>query len=333
MHKRGYIFPKLDIIFLKGVTYLEKNGILSVVVPVYNEADGLAENLRKIAQTLEKSGIAFELVVVDDGSSDGTWEALQMVEIPQLAAVRLSRNFGKEAAVFAGLESACGAAVAVMDGDLQHPPQLLIDMYRLWQQGYEMVEAVKADRGRESRISRLLAKGFYKILHLLSGLNLQNSSDFRLLDRKVVDALSRMPERQTFFRGMSAWVGYRRTQVFFDVPPRQAGNSKWPRGKLYRYALSAITAYSSIPMQIVTVAGLLFLVFGIILAVQTLYTKFSGRALDGFTTVILLIIITGSIIMLGLGVIGNYIAKIYEEIKGRPRYLIAEQTTKKERTD
>ena len=332
MHKRGYILPKMDIICLKGVTYLEKNGILSVVIPVYNEADGLVENLQKISQILDDGSIAHALIVVDDGSTDGTWEVLHTAALPQLTAVRLSRNFGKEAAVFAGLEAADGAAVAVMDADLQHPPQLLADMYRLWQQGYEVVEAVKADRGREGWFSRLLAGGFYSVLRLLSGLDLQNSSDFRLLDRKVVDALSAMPERQTFFRGMSAWVGYRRTQVFFDVPPRQTGRSKWSRGKLYRYALSAITAYSSIPMQIVTVAGLFFLAFGIILAAQTLYTKFSGNALDGFTTVILLIIITGSIIMLGLGIIGNYIAKIYEEIKGRPRYLVAEQT-KKERTD
>lgn len=311
---------------------MEINGLLSVVIPVYNEADGLAENLHTVSAVLQHAGIAFELVVVDDGSSDGTWEVLENLQIPQLSAVRLSRNFGKEAAVFAGLEAAGGAAVAVMDGDMQHPPQLLVDMYRLWQQGYELVEAVKVDRGKEGWFSHLLAAGFYKILYLLSGLNLQSSSDFRLLDRKVVDALSRMPERQTFFRGMSTWVGYRRTQVFFDVPPRQQGKSKWSRGKLYRYALSAITAYSSIPMQIVTVAGLLFLLFGVVLSIQTLYTKFSGHALDGFTTVILLIIISGSIIMLGLGIIGNYIAKIYEEIKGRPRYLIAERT-KKERTD
>lgn len=311
---------------------MDGNGILSVVVPVYNEAVCVADGLQTAAQTLDAAGIAYQLVVVDDGSSDGTWAAVQAAGIPHLTAIRLSRNFGKEAAIFAGLEAASGAAVAVMDGDLQHPPALLVEMYGLWQQGYEVVEAVKSDRGRETWLSRVLANGFYKVLHLLSGLNLQNASDFRLLDRRVVDALCHMPERQTFFRGMSDWVGYRRTQVFFDVLPRQVGRSKWSRGKLCRYALSAITAYSSLPMQVVTVAGVFFLLFGVILAIQTLYTKLSGRALDGFTTVILLIIITGSIIMLGLGVIGNYIAKIYEEIKGRPRYLIAEQT-KTERTD
>lgn len=310
-----------------------KDGTLCVVIPAYNEEAGLEINLQTVAAALDEAGIPYELLVVDDGSTDRTWEILkrQAAQSERISALRLSRNFGKEAAIFAGLDAASGEAVAVMDCDLQHPPALLVDMYRLWQQGYEMVEAVKADRGRESWLSKMLANAFYKILRLLSGLDLKNSSDFRLMDRKVVNALRRMPERQTFFRGMSTWVGYKRTQIFFDVPPRQAGNSKWQRGRLYRFALSAISAYSSLPMQVVTVAGLLFLLFGVVLAIQTLYTKFSGQALDGFTTVILLMIITGSIIMLGLGVIGNYIAKIYEEIKGRPRYLITEQT-KKEHT-
>lgn len=312
-----------------------KRETLCVVIPVYNEEAGLELNLQAIASALEGAGIPYGLLVVDDGSTDRTWEILkrQAARSERISAIRFSRNFGKEAAIFAGLDAAQGEAVAVMDCDLQHPPALLVDMYRLWQQqGYEVVEAAKADRGSESRLSKIFANAFYKIMRLLSGLDLKNSSDFRLMDRKVVEALRLMPERQTFFRGMSSWVGYRRTQILFDVAPRQEGDSKWSHKKLYRYALSAISAYSSIPMQVITVAGVFFLLFGVVLAIQTLYTKFSGRALDGFTTVILLIIITGSIIMLGLGVVGNYIAKIYEEIKGRPRYLIAEQI-KKERTE
>lgn len=299
---------------------------LSIVIPVFNEETIIQSSVRRIGDALDAENIPYRLVLVDDGSRDGTWDKLSALAEAHsnITALSFSRNFGKEGAIFAGLDAADGDCVAVMDCDMQHPIEVLIDMYRLWErEGYEIVEAVKSDRGKESFLSRLLANSFYGILRGLSGINLKNASDFRLMDRKVVDELCAMPERQTFFRGMSTWVGYRRTSVLFDVPPREGGSTKWSRWRLYKLAISAITSYSSMPLHIVTVAGVVFLLFGIVLAVQTLYTKFAGLAMDGFTTVILLIIITGSIIMLGLGVIGMYIAKIYEEIKQRPRYIIS----------
>ncbi len=309
---------------------------LSVVIPAYNEAEIIRHSVDVIASTLHHAGIPFELVLVDDGSRDGTWDILRALaaERADVRALRFSRNFGKEGAIFAGLDAATGDCVAVMDCDLQHPPAVLVEMYRLWERcGMEVVEAVKASRGKESVLSRFFANAFYGILHWLSGINLKNTSDFRLMDRKVVDVIRAMPERNTFFRGMSTWVGYQRGTVLFDVPPREGGKTKWSRWGLCKLAVSAITSYSSAPLHIVFVSGLLFLLFGVILGVHTLYMKLSGQALSGFTTVILLILLTGSILMLGMGVIGSYVSKIYEEIKGRPRYIVSEQAGGKEERD
>lgn len=308
--------------------------LLSVVIPAYNEEAIIERSIGRIRQVLAEANIPHELILVDDGSTDATWDKLcRLAEQNEaVTALRFSRNFGKEGAVFAGLEASAGACTAVMDCDLQHPPELLVEMYRLWERcGYELVEAVKSSRGKESPLSRLFANGFYGVLKWLSGIDMKNTSDFKLMDKKVVDTLMSMPERQTFFRGMATWVGYKRTSVLFDVPPREGGSTKWSKRALYRLATSAITSYSSLPLHFVTMSGVVFLLFGIVLAVQTLIMKFTGRATDGFTTVILLLIIVGSIIMLGLGIIGSYLAKIYEEVKGRPRYIVADKKRKDKR--
>lgn len=303
---------------------------LFVVIPVYNEKEIICESVGQICDTLQSEKIDFHLVLVDDGSKDGTWDKISSIASARtdITAIRLSRNFGKEAAIFAGLGACKGACAAVMDCDMQHPVDVLVQMYRLWEKcGYDIVEATKSSRGKESFFSRACANAFYATLRLLSGIDLKNSSDFRLMDKKVVDVLKAMPERQTFFRGLSTWVGYKRTSIFFDVPPRKAGSTKWSKWKLYKFAFSSIISFSSAPLQIVTVIGIVFLFFSIILAIQTMYMKFSGIATSGFTTVILLLIIIGSILMLGLGIEGIYIAKIYEEVKQRPRYIISEKTS------
>ncbi len=300
---------------------------LYVVIPIYNEEAIIDSSIQRIVSVLNEADIPFHLVLVDDGSKDGTWEQLSKIASirEDTTALRLSRNFGKESAIFAGLGACEGACAAVMDCDMQHPAEILVEMYRLWEKcGYYIVEAVKSSRGKESFLSRVYANLFYYILRLLSGIDLKNSSDFRLMDQKVVDVVRLMPERQTFFRGMSSWVGYKRTRVLFDVVSREAGTTKWSKLKLCKFAFSSITSFSSIPLQLVTLIGIIFLIFGLGLAVQTLYMKFSGIATTGFTTVILLLLIVGSVLMLGLGIIGMYIAKIYEEVKQRPRYIVCE---------
>jgi dolichol-phosphate mannosyltransferase len=237
--------------------------------------------------------------------------------------IQFSRNFGKESAMLAGLAHAEGDCCVVMDCDLQHPPETLVQMYRLWEEGYEVVEGVKHTRGKESVLHRASAGMFYRLISHAVHIDMSRASDFKLLDRKAVDALLSMPERNIFFRALSSWVGFRSTTVEFDVQERTEGESKWSTWSLVKYAIKNIVSFSTVPMQCVTVAGILVFVFAVILGIQSLVRYFSGSAMEGFTTVILLILIIGSIIMISLGVIGYYIAKIYEEVKGRPRYLIS----------
>ncbi len=304
---------------------------LSVVVPVYGEAAGLQSFVAELATVLDGLEDPYELVIVDDGSADGTWSVLAELasSYPRLNALRLSRNFGKEAALSAGLNAARGEAVVVMDGDLQHPPALIPEMVRLWSEAdIDVVEAVKERRGSESVWSRWRAGLFYGLLDRLSGYDLRGASDFKLMDRRVVEAWQSMGERALFFRGMIAWLGFRHAQVRFTVPARHSGRSKWKLVTLVRLATNAVTSFSSFPLQFVTVAGLVFLGFSVVLGAQTLYEKFVGHAVDGFTTVILLLLIVGSLLMLSLGIIGSYIARIYEEVKGRPRYVVADMLGK-----
>lgn len=302
--------------------------LISVVIPVYNEGRHIAETIRTIRSVLVRNHIDSQLVLIDDGSRDDTWQALQRLteELPGIKALRLSRNFGKEAALCAGLDAADGDACVVMDADLQHPPALIPEMVRLWREAnYDVIEGIKSSRGKEGLLYKLGARVFYHSFRRLSGLDLRKASDFKLMDRKVVDAWKQLPERDTFFRGMSAWVGFRRYQLPFAVERRVTGCSKWSPIKLGKLFFSAITAYSSLPLHIITVLGGLLLVGSLILAAQTLYMKLAGIAYTGFTTVILLQLIIGSSLMLSLGIIGTYLARIYDEVKSRPRYLVSNE--------
>jgi glycosyltransferase involved in cell wall biosynthesis len=305
--------------------------VLSVIIPVYREGEYLSVVLATIVAEVEKTGKLFEILLVDDGSPDNTWEVIREISThyPMLRALRLSRNFGKEYALCAGLEIAKGQAVIVMDGDLQHPPHLIPKMTQIWSESnVEIVEAVKIYRGKESLLSKLGASLFYKIINDLSGYNLRGASDYKLLDRKVVNAWRSMGERNIFFRGMTAWLGFHRVQIPFEVPERAGGRSRWSIFQLFKLAVNGITSFSSIPLHFVTLSGCIFLVFALILGYQALYLKFVGRAVSGFTTVIILLLIIGSLLMISLGIIGIYIAKIYEEVKGRPRYIIVERIDK-----
>ena len=221
------------------------------------------------------------------------------------------------------LENAGGDCVVVMDCDLQHPPETIVEMYRLWQQGYEVVEGVKRTRGKESVFHKLSAGLFYKLISKAVKIDMSRASDFKLMDRRAVEALLAMPERNAFFRALSSWIGFRTTSVEFDVQEREIGESKWSTKSLIRYAISNIVSFSSAPMTLVTITGILGFLFAVILGIQTLVNYFSGHAVEGFTTVILIILIMGSLILMGLGVIGYYIAKIYEEVKCRPRYIVS----------
>lgn len=313
----------------------QRSGLLSIVLPAYNEEATLFKTAEVIPSILDAAGIPFEIVFVSDGSKDRTWDEIcaAAAKDHRIRGVRFSRNFGKEAAVFAGLAQAHGDCTAVMDCDLQHPPEKLIEMYRLWQQGYDVIEGVKKDRGRESALHSLAAKSFYKIISSATGIDMSNASDFKLLDRNVVNALLNMNEKHAFFRALSSWVGFRTIAVPFEVHEREAGSSKWSTKSLIRYAVFNITSFTTLPMQIVTWLGVIMFILMILQGIDSLRSYILGRSVPGATTIILLLLFIGSIVMMSLGVIGYYIARIYEEVLGRPRYIIAQRTENESDTD
>lgn len=299
--------------------------MLSVILPSYNEEKMIAKATARMAEILQPEKIDYELLFIDDGSRDGTWAQINEAaeKDSHVVGVHFSRNFGKEAAMFAGLEQAKGDCCVVIDCDLQHPPEKIVEMYRLWERGYEVVEGIKEDRGEESGLHKFAANSFYGLISKATGMDMSSSSDFKLLDRKVVDTLNSLPERNVFFRALSFWVGYKKTSVSYCVQERTEGVSKWSTKSLIKYALTNISSFSSAPLHIVTVLGFIMLAVAFVLGIIALVQKISGVALGGFTTVILLLLFSASVIMISLGIIGYYIARIYDEIKGRPRYIIS----------
>ena len=306
--------------------------LLSIIIPCYNEEKTVETIYATVTDVMTNGQCDYEILFVDDGSKDYTEQKVCGLaqKDRHVKYYSFSRNFGKEGAVFAGIAQAEGDCIAVMDCDLLHPPETLIKMYRLWEDGYQVIEGVKASRGRESFILKMLAKTFYSIISDATGIDMSRASDFKLMDRQAAEEFLKLPERNVFFRALSSWVGFKTTYVEFDVQEREAGESKWSFKSLVRYAVNNITSFSAAPMQIVTFFGVVFFVFAVLLGIQSLYMYFSGHAVAGFTSVILLLLLVGSILMFSLGVIGYYIAKIYDEVKMRPRYIISEVIKSKE---
>lgn len=301
--------------------------MVSIVIPSYNEELMIETTAETVAGIMEQADIPYEMLFVDDGSTDDSWQTILRASERDyhVRGVRFSRNFGKEAAIFAGLAESTGDCTVVMDCDLQHPPEKIVEMYRLWEQGYAVVEGVKASRGKESVFYGFCAGMFYKIMSKAAKVDMRRASDFKLMDKKVVKAILRCPEKSVFFRALSSWVGFPSVSIEFDVQERVAGISKWSGKSLFVYAITNIVSFSTAPLQFVSIVGFVTMLFAIVMGIQSLIKYFNGQALEGFTTVILLILIIGSVLMISLGLIGYYLAKIYEEIKGRPRYLISEK--------
>ncbi|MDO4982020.1 MAG: glycosyltransferase family 2 protein [Eubacteriales bacterium] len=305
--------------------------MLSVILPSYNEEKMILIAADTISRILSAEKIEYELVFVDDGSKDTTWDKIQEAnqKDPNVVGVHFSRNFGKEAAMFAGLEKASGDCCVVMDCDLQHPPEKLVEMYRLWEQGFEVVEGIKEDRGEESGFHKFAANSFYSLMSKAIGMDMGSSSDFKLLDRKVVDTLNAMSERNVFFRALSFWVGFKKASVTYCVQERTEGESKWSTKSLIKYAITNIGSFSSAPLHVITILGIVMLITAIVFGVISLVQKLTGQAVAGFTTVILLSLFSSSVIMISLGIIGYYLARVYEEIKGRPRYIVSKTVGEK----
>jgi Glycosyltransferases involved in cell wall biogenesis len=296
---------------------------------VFNEEVAIERNLAEILRHAANPGddvILKRIICVDDGSSDRTREILSRLarENSLFMLISLTRNFGKEAAMLAGLKLAEGDAVIVMDSDLQHPPALIPDMVRIWQSGCMVVEGYKSHRGRESLSSKLFAEGFYAVFALLSRQDLRNHSDFKLLDRRVVEEYCRLPERGRFFRGLVNWMGFPVARIPFQVAERSGGDSTWSRIRRLRFSIDAITSFSAAPLQLIGWIGAVTFLLTATLSLIALYQKFTGRAVGGFTTVILLTLLVSSVLMVSIGIMGIYIGKIYEELKFRPSYYVRE---------
>ncbi|MCR5278496.1 MAG: glycosyltransferase family 2 protein [Lachnospiraceae bacterium] len=302
--------------------------LVSLIVPSYNEEDNINNTVSELTGVMESTGEDYEIIFVNDGSKDRTYEAIKAASANNrhVKGLSFSRNFGKEAAIFAGLSAASGDACVVLDCDLQHPPKVIPDMLKLWHEGAEAVEGVKHSRGRESLLHKMFAGLFYGIMSKIIKIDMRATSDYKLLDRKVVDALLNLKETNTFFRALSFWVGFKSVKLEYDVEERKYGHSKWSVGSLFKYAINNATSFSTLPLQIVTFLGFFSIIAGGILGIQTLVKYFMGAAAEGFPTVILLELIIGGFIMLSLGIIGHYVGRIYEEVKGRPRYIISEHT-------
>ena len=295
--------------------------MLSVVVPVYNERETVDELCRRLAQVLAPLG-PYEIVLVDDGSTDGTWDALCALaaQDERLRLLRLSRNFGHQIALTAGLDAARGDAVVLMDGDLQDPPEVIPELVETWQQGFDVVYAVRERREGESRLRLFAIGAFYRLFRRMAATDIPaDTGDFRLLSRRAVDALARMPERARYLRGMTSWIGFQQTGVRYRRDARYAGTSKYPFTKLGGLALDGITSFSIAPIRLVTRLGYVMLVFCAGVLAWTLYTRFfTSNAPQGWTSLLAAVLLLGGMQMLGIGIVGQYIARIFEETKQRP---------------
>jgi glycosyltransferase involved in cell wall biosynthesis len=301
-------------------------GTIGVVIPAYREALGLVVAVQRIDEILAANVTNYEVVLVDDGSPDDTFARIQEIAAGNrhVRGIRLSRNFGKEAALLAGLRTVRGDAIITIDADLQHPPELIPEMLLRWREGAKVVNAVKRDRHDTNPFNRLRASLFNRAFSGLTGINLLGASDFKLLDRQAVNILiDSFPEKMRFYRGLTAWIGLQQASVPFDVASRRAGSSKWSTRALLRLALTALVTHTSTPLRLVTVVGTGAMLVGLVVAIDALWSWITGQSVSGFTTLIMTTLIMGSAIMVSLGVIGEYLAKIYDEVKARPAYLVA----------
>lgn len=310
--------------------------LLSVVVPVYNEEQCLAAFHAELSSALRQTGLRHEILFIDDGSSDGTWALLGRLreQDPAVSAVSLSRNFGHQIALTAGLDLATGAAVVTLDADLQHPPALIPQMTARWKAGAMVVQMVRAADDGGGRLKSLTSGAFYRLINALSSTPVPpRAADFRLLDRKAVDQLKSMKERHRFLRGMIGWLGLREETIVFTAPPRAAGRTKYTWSKMARLASDGIISFSIIPLRAALWLGVLSIGVNAVYAAYVFYMYFVHAALiKGWASLILLVMFLGSIQLILLGIIGEYLGRTYEEVKNRPLYVIGELLPRRDAT-
>lgn len=300
---------------------------ISLIVPVYNEEDGLRELYRRVRNVMDTTSETWELVLVNDGSRDSSADVIAALnsQDERVRGISLTRNFGFQVAVTAGLDAARGQAVALLDADLQDPPEVLPDMIARWHEGYDVIYGVRDTREGETWFKRATASAFYRLIRRITSINIPlDTGDFRLMDRRVVEAIRLMPERHRFLRGMVSWVGFRQTGVTYQRQARYAGSTSFTPGKMVRFALDAITSFSYAPLQLASYTGfgLAFLSAVAIVAVIALRLLGAAQPLLGQATTLVAVLFLGSVQLISLGILGEYMGRMYDEVKGRPLYLV-----------
>ena len=298
---------------------------ISIIVPCFNEEETV--ELFYLAVVKEISNITnyeFEIIFVDDGSKDNTLLRLEKLSLcdPIVNYVSFSRNFGKEAAIFCGLKEANGDAVIVIDADLQHPVSLIHDMITQWENGSDVVEGIKSTRGKERVLYKIFSKIFYSCMSHFLGFDMQNTSDYKLLDRKVVNSMNNLQERMTFFRALSFWVGFNSSKVEYDVEDRIGGKSKWSSKSLIKYAIYNITSFTYAPLHLIIWTGVFVIIIAIFCGIDVLVGIAMEKSVAGYPTLVFLILMSTGACMLSMGVLSLYVSRMYEEIKSRPRYIV-----------
>ena len=300
----------------------------SIVAPIYNERENISELYRRVSDVMYSTAETWELVLVDDGSTDGSTDAIRALarEDDCVRPVIFARNFGHQIAITAGWDYARGDAIVIIDADLQDPPELILEMAKKWKEGYEVVYAVRAEREGESWFKIWTASLFYRLIYHITDVKIPlDTGDFRLMDRKVVDVLKSMRERHRFPRGMSAWVGFKQIGVEYKRAARKAGETKYPFRKMFRLALNAITSFSYFPLQVATFfgfasAGIAIIAIPVVVALRLLGSQF----FEGQTTTLISVLFLGGVQLISLGILGEYVGRLYDEAKGRPLYIVRE---------
>jgi len=300
----------------------------SIVVPVFNEAESLPELHRRLTAVMKKLGKPWELILVNDGSSDASPTVMRALAArdPRVRVLRFARNFGHQIAVTAGLDASKGRAVIVIDADLQDPPEVIPDLVAKWKEGFELVFAIRRGREGDSWFKKTSASLFYRLIFRITDVPIPlDTGDFRLLDRKVVEVLNSMRERHRFLRGMGAWVGFRQVGVLYDRQARFAGETKYPFRKMLRLALNAITGFSYLPLQMATYVGFVSAGLAALAIPVVIILRIAGvHAFEGQATTLLAVLFLGGVQLIGLGILGEYVGRIYDEVKGRPLYILDE---------
>lgn len=304
----------------------KRSDLLSVIVPAFNEAEVLPEFHRRLSQALDGLDLASEIIYVNDGSKDATADILRALQQddPRVAVVDLSRNFGKEIAMTAGLDHAAGDAVVVIDADLQDPPELIPELVKHWRAGYDDVYARRSSRDGESFIKRATAHLFYRLLHALSNIDIPpDTGDFRLLSRRAVDSLKQLREQHRFMKGLFNWVGFERKEVFYKRDPRGAGKTKWNYWRLWNFALEGITSHTTVPLRLASYLGFVVALFAFFYALFLMYDKVvHGNPLAGYPSLMVTILFLGGVQLITLGVLGEYLGRMFDESKRRPLYFV-----------